>query len=213
MSRTKNSLGLTALFFFIITSAITVTILFFPLYAVTLWFHNIPEQLGISFDVLMENYFVLQRYLHFPWINELQLPDFASSVSGLFHFREVKQLFYINYAILFVSGISSFFYLRMLKRKKSVHSLVFPFKIAVWIPIAFLFFLAIRFDQFFTFFHEVFFNNDAWLFNPATDPIINALPQEFFMYCFILFFVLVEGALFFIYYYSKKTSNKEELSL
>ena len=33
----------------------------------------------------------------------------------------------------------------------------------------------------------IIFNNDAWLFNPLTDPIINALPEAYFMHCFILF--------------------------
>ena len=52
---------------------------------------------------------------------------------------------------------------------------------------AFGFFMLIGFDQFFIAFHGLFFNNDAWLFNPLTDPIINALPEAYFMHCFILF--------------------------
>jgi integral membrane protein (TIGR01906 family) len=50
----------------------------------------------------------------------------------------------------------------------------------------------VGFDTFFIKFHELFFSNDDWLFNPATDPIINVLPEQFFMYCFILFFILIE---------------------
>ena len=60
-------------------------------------------------------------------------------------------------------------------------------------PVLFGFFMLIGFDQFFIAFHGLFFNNDAWLFNPLTDPIINALPEAYFMHCFILFFVLLEG--------------------
>ncbi len=30
-------------------------------------------------------------------------------------------------------------------------------------------------------FHELAFSNDFWLFDPAVDPIINILPEWFFM--------------------------------
>ncbi len=63
----------------------------------------------------------------------------------------------------------------------------------MFLPVLFGFFMLIGFDQFFIAFHGLFFNNDAWLFNPLTDPIINALPEAYFMHCFILFFVLLEG--------------------
>ena len=54
--------------------------------------------------------------------------------------------------------------------------------------------LLIGFDQFFTLFHEMLFPGDSsWLFNPATDPIIWVLPEEYFMHCFIIFFVTYEA--------------------
>ena len=53
--------------------------------------------------------------------------------------------------------------------------------------------LLIGFDQFFTLFHEALFPGDSsWLFNPATDPIIWVLPEEFFLHGFIIFFVTYE---------------------
>lgn len=39
---------------------------------------------------------------------------------------------------------------------------------------------AMDFTAFFTFFHEVFFTNDLWLFDPATDYMIRMLPEGFF---------------------------------
>ncbi|MFL2077764.1 lipoprotein intramolecular transacylase Lit, partial [Marinilactibacillus psychrotolerans] len=42
-------------------------------------------------------------YLHFPWIQELNLPDFISSENGLLHFYEVKLLFYLNYSVLLIA--------------------------------------------------------------------------------------------------------------
>lgn len=204
----KKTAGLTSLVLFIITASIGFVILFTPLYYATAWLHNLPEQLNMSFGTLVENYHVLLRYLHFPWIQELNMPDFPSSESGLFHFWEVKLLFYLNYGILLVSGIGSFFYLRYMKKNRRLWSLEKPFFIASLVPPTLLFLLAVNFNRMFVLFHEIFFNNDAWLFNPATDPIILALPQEFFMYCFILFFLLTEGAFIFLYRYSRKNGFK-----
>jgi integral membrane protein (TIGR01906 family) len=204
MNRLKNIAGITSLFLFILTGAIALTILFVPLYQFTVWAHELPQFLGMSYERIMENYYVLLRYLHFPWIQELNFPDFPSSEAGLFHFWEVKILFYINYAVLFVSGIASFFYVRYVKRNQLFWKWVKPFFVATWVPVGLLVFLAISFDRLFVLFHLLLFDNDYWLFNPATDPVINALPQEFFMYCFIFAFIVIELTLVFIYRYSKK---------
>jgi len=53
--------------------------------------------------------------------------------------------------------------------------------------------LLMGFDQFFVLFHTVLFPGDStWLFDPVKDPVIYILPEEFFLHCFILFFVLYE---------------------
>lgn len=36
------------------------------------------------------------------------------------------------------------------------------------------------FNRYFTIFHEIFFDNDQWLFDPATDYMIRMLPEGFF---------------------------------
>ena len=138
----------------------------------------------------MENHYTVLRYLRFPWIDTLVFPDFPVSASGAFHFWEVKILFYINYALLFTSGILSFLYVRKINRTGGWWRLVAPFKIAIFVPFLLLLILAIDFDWMFVMFHNILFNNDAWIFNAATDPIITVLPQEFFMYTFIFAFVL-----------------------
>ena len=66
-----------------------------------------------------------------------------------------------------------------------------------------------NFDRFFVMFHGVFFNNDAWIFNPATDPIINVLPETFFLHCFILFFILLEIFYLLPIYFGKRALKKE----
>ena len=45
---------------------------------------------------------------------------------------------------------------------------------------------ATDFDRAFTVFHSIFFpGKDNWLFDPATDPVIALLPEEFFRNCAI----------------------------
>jgi integral membrane protein (TIGR01906 family) len=71
------------------------------------------------------------------------------------------------------------------------------------LPLGVVLALLINFDVLFVLFHQVFFNNDAWLFNPATDPIILALPAEFFMHSFLLAFGLIEVLLVIGYFTTK----------
>ena len=41
--------------------------------------------------------------------------------------------------------------------------------------------LAVRFDEVFVLFHEVFFDNDLWLLDPQESILINMVPQPFFV--------------------------------
>ena len=41
--------------------------------------------------------------------------------------------------------------------------------------------LAIDFDRAFVVFHEIAFDNELWIFDPRTDPIIDYLPEALFM--------------------------------
>ena len=41
--------------------------------------------------------------------------------------------------------------------------------------------IASDFNRYFVIFHHIFFNNDLWILNPATDMLINIVPEPFFM--------------------------------
>lgn len=43
-------------------------------------------------------------------------------------------------------------------------------------------FLSTDFNRYFTLFHEIFFDNDLWLFDPATSLMINMLPEPFWIH-------------------------------
>ena len=51
--------------------------------------------------------------------------------------------------------------------------------------------VALNWDWAFLTFHELAFNNDYWLFDPATDPVINILPDAYFLHCAVMILALV----------------------
>lgn len=199
-----HMIGMMSLFLFIVSFSIALTINLTPLYSFDIGYLGISERVGLSKETLMENYRVLLNYLNLPWVSELNFPDFPSSESGLFHFYEVKRLFILDYAIALITAVGSVFYIRYIKKNQLFWKMVRPFQIGIAVPFVVLFMIAVSFDQLFVAFHKLFFNNDAWLFNPSTDPIILALPETFFMHCFILAFVLIELQIIFGFFYTKK---------
>ena len=138
------------------------------------------DETFLSKKELLDNFDQLMSYLNLPWVEKLHMSDFPVSTSGAQHFYEVKRLFLLNYGLLAVTILPSFFYLRHLIRQKRLWTLVQPFQIAVAVPVVVAFLMAVNFDQFFVLFHGVLFNNDAWIFNPVTDPIITVLPETFY---------------------------------
>ncbi|WP_368259501.1 TIGR01906 family membrane protein [Enterococcus sp. 2201sp1_2201st1_C11_2201SCRN_220225] len=191
-SRILEVLGLICLFFFLITLVITVTINFRPLYLLAIDRFDLLLISGLDKATLLDNFDQLMDFLNKPWLTSMNLPDFPMSEAGYGHFVDVKKLFLLNYGVLLVTFIPAMFYLRHLHKSARLWKLVRPFQWGMGVPVVLGFVMAAGFDTFFVKFHELFFSNDDWLFDPATDPIINVLPEGFFMYCFILAFVLVE---------------------
>lgn len=55
------------------------------------------------------------------------------------------------------------------------------------------------FTKYFTIFHEIFFTNDLWIFDPATDYMIRMLPEEFFADMVFRIGVIFAGVLVIIW--------------
>lgn len=74
----------------------------------------------------------------------------------------------------------------------------------------------IDFYSFWTSFHELFFTNDLWLLNPATDIMIQMFPQDFFFHMVmrivigfaVPFAALLGGSLFYIKRWIKTEESK-----
>jgi integral membrane protein (TIGR01906 family) len=201
-------LGLVCLFLFLISLAITLTINSRWLYYFDIKQLNILDYTTVTREELIKNYGLLLDFLNNPFNTTLALPDFPMSESGAGHFYDVKKLFLLNYGVLLATIIPSGLVLRSFWKNNQRWRLIRPFQWGMLLPIFFGFLMAIGFDRFFVTFHEIFFSNDDWLFNPVTDPIINVLPESFFMHCFILFFVLIELFFFLIYWWAKRGHQK-----
>lgn len=200
-----------AILIFILTLAITLTILNVPLFMGSLWFSESYELVGLSFGTVLDNYLQLLAYLNFPWVNTLSMSDFPTSASAAFHFMEVKHLFYLNYASMAASGLIAYFSTRYLKKERIFWRLHFPFKQLRWLPAIIILILTFNFNTIFVAFHEIAFDNDAWLFNPATDPIILVLHESFFLLCFISVFAILQIGIELIYRRAKKYFNYQIL--
>ncbi len=200
----KYFFGYVAMFLLVLSASIAFTINFTPLYGFDFDYLNIAQMTGLSKDIILDNYRILMQYLNLPWITELKMPDFPASESGLFHFYEVKQLFLLDYAILGVSAVVTGLFLRMVKKEQGYWRMMNPLRLMIAAPLAALAIIFMNFDRLFVAFHGVFFNNDAWIFDARTDPIILALPQDFFMHCFVLVFVLLELVLVLVYFWVRR---------
>ncbi len=211
-NKLKNNLilglGSASLVVFLLTLAIAITIWSIALFTWVIDYYNIDQAVGLSQERILENYMVLMSYLNFPWISELNMPDFPSSASGAFHFYEVKLLFYLEYALLIIFAVIAIVFLRYLFKNKKVDKLKNIFKVLAFVPLVIIVLLFLFFDQIFLLFHEVLFDNDAWLFDPAQDPIIRVLPQEFFMLCFVEVFVILEAGLIGFYLLGRRYEKK-----
>jgi len=173
---------------------------------------DIEAATGFDTPILVYNYNRIISYINFPWIFTLYMPDFPMSETGEFHFWEVKVIFeYLQIiTLVFLIGllIASRRNWKIIKGFNASANLTFI------IFGIFLIIMLFDFEFFFYWFHRAFFNNDYWLFNPAHDPIIRALPAELFMvkgFIMIGFLFLISAIIKAVYIIKKRNFTIEEL--
>lgn len=136
----------------------------------------------LSAEQMQANYDAVIDYSLLPWVGELQLPYLPMSAAGAQHFAEAKDIFQ-----LFVQGswlgllAAVVLGVWLWRRYRSARFLTAGAIIALATPVLLALPLAIDFDRAFLVFHQIAFDNDLWIFDPATDPIINYLPEALFM--------------------------------
>lgn len=165
-------------------------------------FFNWQDQVGISEAALIDNYRRMIDYLIFPGYRQLKLPDFSFSAGGLQHFAEVKVLIQITFIIGIICLIIVGLIIHQIRNRRSrrkIPNLKYWLQGASILPLLLLFIFFVAFDQVFLIFHQLLFHNDLWLFDPLTDPIIQVLPQVFFLALFIVTILYYEIYLMLIH--------------
>ncbi|OOM76784.1 hypothetical protein CLOBL_32990 [Clostridium sp. BL-8] len=132
----------------------------------------------------MDNYKRAVYYVQNPFIKELKFNTIPISNFAQIHFYEVKRIFIALY--IFSIAFIIVMIIKVLSKKNDEFgkNIINSFsKSTNIIALIFIFVSvssAIDFDKTFYFFHKIFFRNNYWIFDPAIDPIINALPEELF---------------------------------
>ena len=200
----KNNLTLFFTLIFVIAFSASLTVLLaIPLYYLDINTLHISETAYQTKAVLVKNFNVLMKYLLNPFDNNLRFPDFISSKNGLTHFKQVKKLIEFG----FLTTILTFpFSIRFTRLKLGInyHYILILFKLLPVLLAIMSFFGG--FTDIFIDFHKLIFPDNTWMFNPYKDPIINILPEDYFMHCFILFAVIYELVLYFL---SPKNKSKK----
>ena len=187
---------------FLLAAAVVLTIylawLFYPLEISWLGLEN---RVGLPASTIQQNFNVLMDYLTNPFNWKLAMPDFPSSAEGLHHFQAVKYLFHLTQAVFLLTLPVFVQFVRKVVRKGFLSLYQRSFLLLSILPLVISgLAVLIGFNCFFTLFHQVLFAGDnTWLFDPAKDPVIWILPENFFMHAFILFALLYE-AIFLTFY-------------
>ena len=167
----------------VVCLAVGITVWFRPLYYADIEFLDIPEKSGYSEEVCHNNYDVLIDYNVIGGTSELEFPDMEMSEHGRIHFEEVKRIFiFMQIEALAGTAVLAAVYFRR-KRRGWMHLTGF---VSLAVAAAVLLAVVVDWEWAFETMHGLLFDNDYWLFNPQTDPVIKILPDRFFMHCGIM---------------------------
>ena len=151
------------------------------------------EHSGYSASEIKEAYNEVLDYLTLP-DREFGCGVMPFSKDGEAHFADCKVLFNINLIALITSGVCliALLLLKRFRRVKGFFIGRFPAYTysgvaAILIPLVVGVLASLNFERAFTVFHHIFFPGKSnWFFDGDVDPIINVLPERFFMNCAIL---------------------------
>ena len=166
---------------FVISLSVIIILNLRPLYVSDIGRFQIEAESGMEKETILRNYDALIRYNRLCFRGPLEFPDLPMSASARIHFEEVKRIFdFIQIlcpaaGLLFACGVIS-----RRQRKRTLKTA----GISLFALMALLGVLALGgWERFFVGFHQLFFHNDYWLFDPVTDPVILLLPDGYFLHC------------------------------
>ena len=195
---------------FLLSLAILLTIcLAWLIYPQEISWLNLTNRVHLQPQTIQHNFNVLMDYLTNPLSQVLEMPNFPSSASGIHHFAVVKGLFHLAQGVAVVTLPIFYLFWKQVIQKGFLPLYRRALLIILSLPLVLgLVGVFIGFEQFFTLFHQILFvGDDTWLFDPAKDPVILILPENFFLHAFLLFFCLYELIFGFMYLQSRKTNR------
>ncbi len=186
----------------LISLGVIITINFRSLYYLDIKILNIERTSGIPREEIVRNYDALIDYSSPFFRGDLKFPSLEASTSGLQHFKEVKDIFTAFYIMAALTMVAAILIVIYKSRKKDISYLAVSSITAIVLPAVLGALIMSNFDKAFILFHKMFFRNDLWIFDPMTDPVINILPDTFFLHCamLIIFFVILGSIGLFIAY-------------
>ena len=192
----------------VLASAVALTILLaIPLYGLEILLFHLQNQAGMSLSAgsLWHNFLVLMNYLLNPFVVRLDMPNFPSSASGLEHFSQVKHLFLATFAVVLVLLPAFVIFIKENLRFVFHNGLRILMMLPLFCGVAVF---LIGFENFFIYFHEAIFRDKSWVFCPRLDPIINVLPENYFLHLFLVFVLVYEFLFFLIYFLGNSRMKK-----
>lgn len=191
---------LTALvgFLFIFSLSVVLVLNLRTIYYFDIRYQQLEQRTGLSEETIRENYDTLIDYnLISKHVKTLEFPSFPMSEHGEIHFAEVKRIFVAIQYLFIISGILLLLGICRKIPRRDYGSLKLISILTFLVPVVLGAMAVLSWDTFFVKFHELFFNNNYWIFNSVTDPVINILPDAFFFHCAaaILLFLFLGGIL------------------
>ncbi len=187
-----------ALFVCTLTFSIGLPIYIRPFYYSHIEPLGLPAATGYTAEEIKASYDELLDYLTLPH-REFGTGVFRHSEQGKAHFEDCKDLFNLNFFGFLVSAtiIAVIFLLNRKKKirlckigKMGMPAVTGTASLSLFGIIGFL--VAVNFNAAFDIFHKLFFTGkENWLFYEKLDPIILALPQQFFINCAVLICVSI----------------------
>lgn len=174
-------------------------------------FFNLEKYTGVSSEALMVDYKCIINYLNNPLNSSLEFENFFMSEKGAYHFLEVKNIIFIIQILFIIFCVTALIFYQMNKRNIFVFpikSFDYSFNIVIITFGILLVGFYFNFSYMFEKFHKILFNNDYWIFDKRVDPIITALPEEFFLTCGVicsLLIIVISLFLKLIYIMKRKT--------
>ncbi|WP_429971903.1 TIGR01906 family membrane protein [Fructilactobacillus sp. Tb1] len=180
------------------------------IYWLVIKYLNLNIKYHVSTQLLMHNLHVMVTFIQNPLVNAMHLWHYKLSNGAYEHFTDVRKLVMLDYLILALSG----FYLLICAYHKTMQTHLWKltdYLKRVMLVIGLLMFIClIDFYDVFIYLHRMIFPNHNWVFSPKKDPIIEVLPDQYFLSCFVVWFGLVFLLLISFYLAGKWQIKKKE---